>query len=97
MKPSCPVADPQAHGTLLVRMAQIIHEKRFDAVDHRAHARSMNLQSQLVPAGYGDIGALFVACLGIVRARQQTLRGDQSRQLSEVPRTCQSNGRHSRF
>ena len=42
-------------------MAQIIHEKRFDAVDHRAHARSMNLQSQLVPAGYDDIGALFVA------------------------------------
>ncbi len=39
-------------------MAQIIHEKRFDAVDHRAHARSMNLQSQLVPAGYGDIGAI---------------------------------------
>jgi hypothetical protein len=28
-------------------VAQIIHEKRFDAVDHRAHARSMNLQSQL--------------------------------------------------
>jgi hypothetical protein len=42
-------------------MAQIIHEKRFDAVDHRAHARSTNLQSQLVRAGYGDIGTLFVA------------------------------------
>src|SRR5215470_17970910 len=32
-----------------------------------------------------------------LRPYRSDLRGGQSRQLSEVLRTCQSNGRHSRF
>src|SRR5215470_1795391 len=71
--------------------------KRFDAVVQRAHARSMNLQSQLVPAAYGDIGALFVAAWELFARDSKTCSVRQSRQLFEVLQTCRSNGRHSRL